>query len=392
MKNLFTFLLLVMSSISSYSQIVFEKGYYINNANQKNDCLIKNIEWYNNPTEFEYKLSEDSRIIKKTIDNVKEFGITNDFRYVRCLVDMDRSSTKISEMSRNRLPEFKKEKLFLKTLITGKADLFLYKEQNLIRFFYSLEEGDLKQLVYKEYRNSQNIIVENIGFQQELLNNLICESISKRDIEYLKYQVKDLVSLFKKYNECGNSEITNYQKKVKNGDFFNLTLKAGINNSSLFIKNSSNIGSEVDFQNKISFRTGVEVEFIFKFNKNKWSVIVEPNYQSYKSEKRVRNRDVKVDYKYIQLPIGIRYYMFFNKNSKLFLNGALATNFNLNSTVGNLDVESVNNNLNLGLGYKYKNKYSLELIYATESNLLEKYVYWNSDYNNVSVVFGYTIF
>ena len=50
--------------MNCFAQISFEKGYFINNANQKTNCLIKNQDWKDNPTEFEYKLDENSESIK----------------------------------------------------------------------------------------------------------------------------------------------------------------------------------------------------------------------------------------------------------------------------------------------------------------------------------------
>lgn len=54
MKKRILFLLITILSLNCYSQISFQKGYYIDNTNQKINCLIKNIDWKNNPTEFEY--------------------------------------------------------------------------------------------------------------------------------------------------------------------------------------------------------------------------------------------------------------------------------------------------------------------------------------------------
>jgi hypothetical protein len=74
MKKQLLFLLTAILSFNCYSQISYEKGYYIDNMNQKTNCLIKNIDWITNPTEFEYKLSENSESKKATIKSIKEFG------------------------------------------------------------------------------------------------------------------------------------------------------------------------------------------------------------------------------------------------------------------------------------------------------------------------------
>ena len=75
MKKRLLFILTTLLAFSSYSQISFEKGYYINNKNQKINCLIKNNDWMNTPNKFEYKLLEESEVKIGTLKAIKEFGI-----------------------------------------------------------------------------------------------------------------------------------------------------------------------------------------------------------------------------------------------------------------------------------------------------------------------------
>lgn len=56
-RNLLLLLALKFSFVVN-AQINFEKGYFISNDNEKIECLIKSIDWKNNPTEFKYKLNE----------------------------------------------------------------------------------------------------------------------------------------------------------------------------------------------------------------------------------------------------------------------------------------------------------------------------------------------
>jgi len=53
------FVLSVLITSSSFSQINFEKGYFIDNLGAKTDCYIKNIDWNLNPDTFDYKLELD---------------------------------------------------------------------------------------------------------------------------------------------------------------------------------------------------------------------------------------------------------------------------------------------------------------------------------------------
>ncbi len=45
MKKQYLLFLAIIYSFSSYGQILFEQGYYINNSNEKIDCFIKNNDW-----------------------------------------------------------------------------------------------------------------------------------------------------------------------------------------------------------------------------------------------------------------------------------------------------------------------------------------------------------
>ena len=40
------------------AQTKFEKGYFVDNSGQRTEVLIKNLDWKNNPTEFEFKKNE----------------------------------------------------------------------------------------------------------------------------------------------------------------------------------------------------------------------------------------------------------------------------------------------------------------------------------------------
>ena len=112
MKKRILFLLAAILSLNCYSQISFEKGYYIDNTNQKINCLIKNIDWKNNPTEFEYKLSKNSESKKTTIKTIKEFGIDNISKYIRRTVSIDRSSEDINKLSNDKNLKLKKKSFF----------------------------------------------------------------------------------------------------------------------------------------------------------------------------------------------------------------------------------------------------------------------------------------
>lgn len=388
-----------------HAQIKFEKGYFVNNSGQRTEALIKNLDWKNNPTEFEFKTDESSSEIKKeTIKNIQEFGIDNEQRYIRKTVMIDGSSKQLNNLSNERKPEFTEETVFLKYVVEGKADLLYYENGNLEKFFISTNDFDVKQLIYKPYYINASAVAYNEDYKKQILDNLNC-GVDLTDVNNLKYKSSDLVKVFLKYNECSNSTVINYNQNYEKRDLFNLTIRPGINLSSFEISNSSFATSESNkFDNKIAFRIGLEAELILPFNKNKWAVFAEPTYQYYKAEKdfvvyqgqaseNIRTRSI--DYKSIEIPIGIRYYLFLNDKSKIFINAAYNVDFEMNSNIyydfQSLKIASASN-FAFGAGYKYNDKFVVEFRTSTKRDLLQNNTVLNTGYRTSSIILGYTLF
>ncbi|WP_347922559.1 tRNA modification GTPase [Pontimicrobium sp. SW4] len=406
-KNLLVFLITIMT-INCYSQISFERGHFINNNNLKVDCFIKNSDWLNNPTEFEYKLSENSEVKIINITSIKEFEIYEISKYVKHTVNIDRSTENFNLMTNNRNPEFVEEELFLKVLVEGVANLYYYGKGNLKRFFYNKEGENIEQLVYKSYRTNDNKLGKNTQYKQQLWNNLKCSTVEIKKIESLEYRKNDLIKFFSEYNICNNSTFTNYEQN-KSKDLFNLTIRPRLKSSSLIIHNKASEQYDTNFGNKLGLGLGIETEFILPFNKNKWAILIEAAYQNYQSDVLTVNKQIilnqlsaKVNYSSIEVPIGLRHYFFLNENSKIFANVSMVfdVNFESNITITRLDNDTVVNdldfetqsNLAFGLGYKLDDTYSIELRLQTSRDIFGNYVYWFSEYKAFSVVFGYSFF
>ena len=396
MKKHILFLLLSIISFNGYSQINFEKGYFIDNSDIKKECLIKNIDWKNNPNDFDYKLNEHGEVLNASIETVKEFEINNASKYIRSSLNIDLSSENLSSLSLDKNPVFNNEVLFLKVLFEGEANLYSYENGNLVRYFYNVKDNEVTQLIHKSYLTETNRIVKNNSFRQQLWNDLKCDAISLESIEKVEYSKKDLIKLFVLYTSCNNSEFVNYENKSKR-DLIKLNLRLGINNISFEVVSQNPYSIyNVDFGNKINLRFGIESEFILGFNNNKWSLILEPTYQYFKSEEKNDTKNVVIDYKSIELPLGLRYYFFINNNSKIFINTSYIFDFNLNSKINygvSNDLEiTKSTNLGFGIGFKQSDKYSIELRYQTSRELLSTYQLLTSKYNTTSLIFGYTIF
>lgn len=403
----YVLLLFYFVCFNTLAQINFEKGYIINNEGQKTDCLIRNVDWESNPDKIDYKLSKQSDVLVASVDDLKAFGIGESIKFISATVEMDRSSDRIDKLSQTRVASFNKEKLFLKVLLEGEANLYYYHDFNLKRFFFKPQNSDIKQLVYKQYKQTPTKIAENNRFRQQLLNELKCESLSESAFKNLEYNDRELRSLFKKYSECKGHSYRIYQFREKR-DLFNLNIRPRLNYNTLKLNRSIFPSVEIDFGSNLNYGFGVELEVLLPFNKNKWAFAAEPTYKFYSNETRQNSIIFSggeiisyVEYTSLEVPIKARHYMFINNNSKLFFNVSYILDFTLDSSIeifrndgtriNSFEIES-NNAIGLGLGFKQNDKYSIEFHYRTNSNLISQNINWASDYSMVSVILGYTLF
>ena len=65
MKKFLLVLFFELFFLQSYSQVNYEKAYFIDNDNVRTECFIKNKDLYNNPNTFEYKLNQEESVAKK---------------------------------------------------------------------------------------------------------------------------------------------------------------------------------------------------------------------------------------------------------------------------------------------------------------------------------------
>ena len=409
--KLFLVLAFLAFTSVSFGQIDYQKAYFINNAGEKTECLIKNMDWKNNPTDFKYRIGETGEIKTALIEDVSEFLIYDECKFVRANTDIDRSVDNVNNLSTDANPIFNKEQLFLRVVLEGKATLYQYQDSNLTRFFYSIGETDKVQLIYKRFLPSGSLTIgRNETYKEQLEASLLCGKITPNSIERLNYEFNPLKKFFLTYNNCagsnntivngdGNAMVENsssvYDKNISKRDAFNLTPRIGANFSSFdVVTNLASSNDNIDYGSKTNLRIGLETEFILPYNKNKIALIAEVTLSNFKSEVNIGNEVRKVDYNSLDIPFGVRYYFFLNESSKIYINAVYNLNVSTGKLVQTKDLDltpSTSSTLGYGLGYKFKNKFSVEYRLISSRNASD-YIFYNFNYKVSSLILGYSFF
>lgn len=380
-------LVLLLLPVITFAQINFEPGYFIESGT-KRECLIKSLAWKNNPTSIEFKFKEGDEVRSKTINEISEFSVES-YKYQRFTLNIDRSPIELERLSTLKEPKWSKETVFLKVLVEGKVTLYQFEESNFVKYFYSTENSAPEQLIYKEYLK-EGRIAENSMFRQQLYNIMKDGGNSITKFEKLRYKKDELVKLFTEYNGTDGQKVVNLSANQNQGGI-NLKITAGATFNSLNVGNSLVTKNDFDFESKSSFRIGAELEYIMPFNKNKWGLFVDPNYQSYSNSGSKGSQQMEAKYNFLEIPVGLRHYMFLNKNSKFFVDGAYILSFPVSDSyivygANTLNIER-NSALALGAGFSYK-KYSIELRHTLKHGLVD-YIYWEGSYSTTAIILGY---
>ena len=226
----FTCILLFFQTIHSQ----YQEGYIITKNGDNKLGLIKNQNWNNNPERIYFKT--DSKTPEQTIElsRLSEFGIGNDIKFVISEVDLEMSSDKINNLTRDKRPVFEKKTIALRKLIEGKISLFEYQFSNGTRYYVKKIDGNFEPLVFKKYLESGNRVGTNEHYKQQL--SLLFSDKSdelQKDLERLSYSRKSISKIISKYNLLNNSNSISYTEKIKSKAKLNIALFGGLEQTSV---------------------------------------------------------------------------------------------------------------------------------------------------------------
>lgn len=327
MKKYLFAVLFYVTTISLHAQLAYVEGFYLNKEGQKINCLIKNLDWDNNPDQIQIKINQKDPAQTLTLEAFQAFEIPNVVRYEVHQVQIDRSSDNIEKLDRDGLITWEDETLALRVVVRGEASLLAYKAPEIMRFFYRLENEKVEPLMFKKYlgttRKARNIGY-NRGYQSQLRENLNCGT-QKWDIDYRE---KVLAKYFKNYNDCQGIASQVFMVRLENT--LKIGLAASLFNYDFGIESNRSI-TQFDFDSRQDFIFGLTTAYLLPVNNNQWELLLEGYYRRHQNSgpsNRNDSRVAELNYNGIEVHLGARRFFRVKEKLRLFVEGAYAISFN----------------------------------------------------------------
>ncbi|AXT60644.1 hypothetical protein D1816_09855 [Aquimarina sp. AD10] len=350
MKLLPTKLLFFLFFVSTISaQNLYESGYFIDNNNNRKECLIKRVPWKNNPTEFEWKRTISSNSKTENIENIKEFGVGQDYIFKRYIMEFDLRGDDVANSTKSENPRLRIRKVFLRVILQSEASLFLYSENGVNRFFYTARNVAYPELlVYKTYyvpdlkkKVGKKVIPKsNTQFKEQLLQHINC---GNQDVEDVTHTIRDLKKYFIDYNHCKGAKIKYTVKKKIN------QTKIGLIGSLDFVSFSHpsefNVSQTILYDDVMAPKFGFYLETFIPFYKVDLSFFLESTYRSFSTTQSNAfgpTEPAKIDFKSINVALAPRFHIYLSSNFEVFFEGGLSIDNDLGTkSVFNDNIEKV---------------------------------------------------
>lgn len=396
----FTFVFSLLFS-TVFGQEKFEKGSFVTSIGETVECYVQNMNWIYTPTSITIKRKLEGSQEQLAMSNLSSFEIEGKVKFIKHTVDLEISSDNTEKLSSVKAPSFEKREALLKVLTEGRATLFAYEENRIKRYFYALTNQEVKPLVYKRYYKGKAIAYNELYKQELYLDLKDCSTLTRSAFQNLKYTAKSLNTVFSRYNICSGENRSLYVDQPKK-KIFSGRIKAGFSYPSFDISHASTPTLGVDFGSKAGYRLAIEAEILlfrevdfglfFEFAKNanfEKTVEIQTSSQNLTQE-------ASIVHNMFEINAGFRYYILFDKRSKLALNVGYTRNAVSKTTLayeisGDITSTTPYANMFLGMAFHY-NRFSLEARFGFGKNIFTNDLDYKSSNTDLSLVLGYQVF
>lgn len=276
-KPFLTFLLIFIFKLC-FSQNNYKSGEIVTLNGETIKGQIDDREWVRNPTQINFIRNGNSNKETYNASEIAEFLIEDRLHYQSHIIRYDNSPYRTEKLNFESGPDWITDTVFLQCHILGYMSLFSFNDINFkTHFFLSKNQENPFELIHRFYLKWENkngerdkVIMEKKEYIGQL-NYYFADCLSlKNNFNDLKYKLKALKTLIKKYHQCQKNEnkIT-YIEPRKSSIKLEFHIVGGYNNNTL--KASGHIET-LDNQNYSSPTIGVGLNFSIRKKRNQFSI------------------------------------------------------------------------------------------------------------------------
>lgn len=286
--KVFIFCILFSSTVSLQAQTNFLKGYYVTLESDTIHGFIDYRSEKRNSSLCLFKTDLNLKEVKLYPKDIAGFAVQS--------VDFFESHSFKTRKGENLIG-------FFRVIINGKLSLLRYES----RYLAKKETGEVFEITKRKITEDGHSKTDyhGLGMLKVLMKD--CAEISSSYLEEQYKSSPDFESIFKNYNRCIGSKITE-SKKIKINPHLDAGIQIAPALSSLSLSSSL---ENAKLKNNFSFSGGVFASlFIPKINEN-IRFVIEAIYGKYNSytyfTSDLTSNDLFIDYSFLRIPAMIRY-------------------------------------------------------------------------------------
>lgn len=258
-----------------FAQKNFIQGFVVTHENDTTYGWIDYRNWSKNPSAISFRADSAAPAKKYSPGQIQSFQVAED-HYISREVSVDKTPDDINKLISSPITE--RDSLFLLAYVKGKTSLYYYEDEK--PHFYIVEDSTQRELISRRllrYRDDKRLALKQEEYKTQLrIYFRDCPEVSK-DVDHLDYRTGDMVSIFRRYNECIGSESLYVKEKITSETEFRLI--GGLSATTPSIK--SPYSNMDDYGRSVNPVFGLSANIIFPRNKAKWSVYNELIYTAH---------------------------------------------------------------------------------------------------------------
>ncbi len=323
-RSLGLILCLSMFTNLLWSQQRYEAGYLVNPGGKRSEVAIKYKDWRFKPAEIQVR---EGNGVERTIatEALKAFGVAGLFHFEHFDVLIEKSNTQLNSLPDAPEPPVRSREL-LRAEVVGELTLYSYREPGITKYFLQRGDETPVQLGYYAFSTRAGEMRVSKAYLLQLNEYLDC--LDSPANENTKYSLHDLADLVTRHNNCAKGTSLTLGTEVRpSRNPFHFGVLPGVYFANFSVHDPSAEENGVKTSGQTTFRMALEMEYILPFGVNKWSVMLSPSvyqfqsagtYEYYPIARPVRTGRSEINYRALDIPLGLRYYSFAGEDLKAF--------------------------------------------------------------------------